>query len=135
MLKQINNNINMFNKALDGYWLRDKVINQNISNINTPNYKKLRVNFEDQLREAMTSRETKLNTTHNKHLPTTKSLDQVEPNIGIDKSYSYRFDKNNVNIDTESADLAKNAIMYNAVINQVTNEFDKIKNVINEGSK
>lgn len=135
MLKQINNNINMFNKALDGYWLRDKVINQNISNINTPNYKKLRVNFEDQLREAMTSGETKLNTTHNKHLPTTKSLDQVEPNIGIDKSYSYRFDKNNVNIDTESADLAKNAIMYNAVINQVTNEFDKIKNVINEGSK
>lgn len=135
MLKQINNNINMFNKALDGYWLRDKVINQNISNINTPNYKKLRVNFEDQLREAMTSGETKLNTTHNKHLPTTKSLDQVEPNIGIDKSYSYRFDKNNVNIDTESADLAKNAIIYNAVINQVTNEFDKIKNVINEGSK
>ena len=35
----------------------------------------------------------------------------------------------------ESADLAKNAIMYNAIVNQTINEFDKIKNVINEGSK
>ena len=135
MLKQMNNNINILNKALNGYWLRDKAINQNISNVNTPNYKKLTVNFEDELREAINSRETKLSTTHNKHLPITKTLDEVEPDIDIDKSYSYRFDKNNVNIDTESADLAKNTIMYNAVINQVINEFDKMKNVINEGSK
>lgn len=135
MLKQINNNINILNKALDGLWLRDKVINQNISNTNTPNYKRLTVNFENQLREAMINRETKLNTTHNKHLPKIKNLNQVEPNISIDKSYSYRFDKNNVNIDMESADLAKNAIMYNAIVNQAISEFDKIKNVINEGSK
>jgi len=40
VLNQINNNINILNKALDGLWLRDKVINQNISNVNTPNYKR-----------------------------------------------------------------------------------------------
>ncbi len=59
----------------------------------------------------------------------------MEPRIDTDKSYSYRFDKNNVNIDMESADLAKNAIMYNAIVNQAINEFDKIKNLISEGSK
>lgn len=42
---------------------------------------------------------------------------------------------NNVNIDTESANLAKNTIMYNALVSQTIDEFDKIKNVINEGSK
>ncbi len=92
------------NKALDGLWLRDKVINQNISNVNTPNYKRLTVNFENQLREAMINRKTQLSTTHNNHMPMAKSLDQVEPRIDTDKSYSYRFDKNNVNIDMESAD-------------------------------
>ena len=34
------NKINILNKALDGYWLRNKTINQNISNANTPNYKR-----------------------------------------------------------------------------------------------
>ena len=135
MLNQINNNINILNKALDGLWLRDKVINQNISNANTPKYKRKMVSFEKQLREAMINRKSKLSITHNKHLPTIKNLDQVEPRIDIDKSYSYRFDGNNVNIDMESADLAKNAIMYNAIVNQTVNEFDKIKNLINEGSK
>lgn len=133
MIKGINDNVNIMNKALDGYWLRDKAINQNISNVNTPNYKRLTVNFEDELKEAINNQEAKLVTTHRKHLPT--SNNKIEPGISVDKSYSYRFDKNNVNIDTESADLAKNTIMYNAVVNQITNEFEKVKNLISEGSK
>ena len=135
MFKQFDNNINILNKALDGLWLRDKVINQNISNVNTPNYKRVTVDFEDKLRDAIHDQESKLNRTHDKHLQMTKKIDEIKPEIGIDKNYSYRFDKNNVNIDRESADLAKNFIMYNAVTNQAINEFDKIKNVINEGSK
>jgi flagellar basal-body rod protein FlgB len=135
MLNQVNNNIQMFNKALDGIWLKDKAINQNISNANTPNYKRLTVDFEDKLRDAMDNHETKLNRTHDKHLPISRNLKDMEPEIGIDKSYSYRFDKNNVDIDTESAELAKNTIMYNAVVSQTADEFEKIKNVISEGSK
>lgn len=135
MSNQFINNVNLLNKALDGLWLRDKAINHNISNVNTPNYKRLTVNFEDKLRKAMGSKEKKLNTTHPNHLSTKISFNEARPEIGVDRNYSYRFDKNNVNIDRESADLAKNTIMYNAVVNQIIDEFDKIKNVINEGSK
>lgn len=135
MFQRLNANIDLYNKVLDGLWLRDKTINHNISNVNTPNYKKLTVNFEDQLKLALEKNESNLTRTHIKHLPVAKSIEEIEPNISVDRSHAYRFDKNNVNIDTEMADLAKNTIMYNAVINQVTNEFDKIKNVINEGSK
>lgn len=135
MFQRLNANIDLYNKVLDGLWLRDKTINHNISNVNTPNYKKLTVNFEDQLKSALEKNKSNLTRTHIKHLPVTKSIGEIEPNISVDRSHAYRFDKNNVNIDTEMADLAKNTIMYNAVINQVTNEFDKIKNVINEGSK
>ena len=135
MLNRINNNIDILSKALDGLWLRDKTINQNISNVNTPNYKRLTVSFESQLREAIGHGKNKLSISHSKHIPMTKKLEQVNPSINVDKKHSYRFDGNNVNIDMESANLAKNAIMYNAVINQTINEFDRIKNVINEGSK
>ena len=135
MFQRLNTNINLFNKVLDGLWLRDKAINHNISNVNTPNYKRLTVNFEDQLKAALEDNKTKLNRTHSKHLPVTKGIEEVEPRISTDKNRSYRFDGNNVNIDTESANLAKNQIMYSAVIDQMIYEFDKIKNVINEGSK
>lgn len=135
MLKQINNNINILNKALDGAWLKDKAINHNISNVNTPNYKRLNVNFQDRLKEAINKKENKLVKTHSKHLPMSNKLHELDPKIEIDKNYSYRFDNNNVNIDTESAELAKNTIMYNALIDQTVKEFDRIKNVIIEGGK
>ncbi|MBZ2173882.1 flagellar basal body rod protein FlgB [Schnuerera sp. xch1] len=135
MLNNFNGSIDILNKALNGLWLRDKAINQNISNANTPNYKRLTVSFEDSLREAITNSESKLVVTHEDHFPVSNSQSEVVPSLHVDKGYSYRFDKNNVNIDVESANLAKNSIMYNAVVNQLIGEFDKIKNVINEGSR
>ena len=72
---------------------------------------------------------------HHFNVPVSKEIEDLKPSIEIDRSYSYRFDNNNVNIDTEAAELAKNTIMYNALIDQTIREFDKIKNVIIEGSK
>lgn len=133
MLKGDYSNIDFYTKALNGTWERNKAITQNISNENTPNYKRKIVTFEDQLKQSIKSSKIDLNTTHDKHIEVGKS--NFIPNILVDKSVSYRMDGNNVNIDTESADLAKNKIMYDALINQIVGEFDKIKNVITEGSK
>ena len=133
MLNGDYSNIDFYTKALNGTWERNKAITQNISNENTPNYKRKIVTFEDQLKQSIKSNKIDLNTTHDKHIGVAKS--NFSPNTLIDKSVSYRMDGNNVNIDTESADLAKNKIMYDALINQIVGEFDKIKNVITEGSK
>lgn len=133
MLKGDYSNIDFYTKALNGTWERNKAISQNISNENTPNYKRKIITFEDQLKQSMNKNKIDLNTTHDKHIGVAKK--NFSPNMLIDKSVSYRMDGNNVNIDTESADLAKNKIMYDALINQIVGEFDKIKNVITEGSK
>ena len=105
------------------------------NNANTPNYKRLTVSFEDKLKKAMEKEENKLVRTHPKHFPISQNINDIKPEIIVDRNFSYRFDGNNVNIDTESANLAKNTIMYNALVSQTIDEFDKIKNVINEGSK
>jgi len=135
MYANFKNNIDLFNKVLDGIWLRNKVINHNIANADTPKYKKLTVSFEDKLREALSKSDSKLVKTHEKHLPFPVNTKDIQPRIEENDKFSYRFDGNNVNIDTEMADLAKNTIMYNAVIDQLISEFDKIKNVIHEGGK
>jgi len=132
-MKEVFNNIDFYKKALDGISLRNTIISHNIANANTPNYKRKLVVFEDQLKEAIEKRQVPMKTTHEKHISNRKI--GFQPKILEDKSLSYRIDGNNVNIDTETAELAKNQIMYNALINQVIGEFDKIKNVITEGSK
>lgn len=133
MLNGSYSNIDFYAKALNGTWERNKAITQNISNENTPNFKRQMVTFEDQLKQSTNKNKIALDKTHDKHIGVVKN--EFNPKVLVDKSVSYRMDGNNVNIDTESADLATNKIMYDALINQIVGEFDKIKNVITEGSK
>lgn len=132
-MREVFNNIEFYKKALDGLNLRNTAIAQNLANANTPNYKRKIVVFEDQLKAAAEKRRLSMKTTHEKHIDKRKV--NFQPKVLEDKSLSNRIDGNNVNIDTEAAELAKNQIMYNAMINQVIGEFEKIKNVITEGSK
>lgn len=132
-MREVFNNVNFYKKALDGLSLRNTAITQNLANVNTPNYKRKIVVFEDQLKAAIEKKRVYMRTTHEKHMD--KGKTNFQPKVLEDKSVSYRIDGNNVNIDTEEAELAKNQIMYNAMINQVIGEFEKIKNVITEGSK
>jgi len=132
MLKGIYNNVDFYKKALDGTWERNKAITHNIANENTPKYKRKIVTFEDQLKSSIANNRISLKKTNEKHIG---NGSHFNPKVLEDKTISYRIDGNNVNIDTETADLAKNTIMYDALIRQVIGEFDKIKNVITEGSK
>lgn len=132
-MDKIMKNVNFLNYALNGLWLRNQVINHNIANANTPNYKKLTVNFEDSLKKALEKQSSSLYLTHEKHILNSIAVGRIQPNITAEDKYSYRIDGNNVDIDVESANLAKNAIMYNGVINEIIGEFNKLKSVINEG--
>lgn len=133
MLKSLYNNLDFYKKALDGTWERNKAISNNIANVNTPNYKRKTVSFEEQLKNSMTKNKVSLMTTNEKHIK--NSDNKFFPTVSENKSMSNRIDGNNVNIDTENAELAKNTIMYNALITQVSGEFKKIKNIIAEGSR
>lgn len=135
MFKNITENTKFLEKALDGSWMRHLAINQNISNADTPKYKKVSVEFEDQLKNAINKNKNNLHTTNEKHIPHIRYNEDYSPEIIKHNNYSYRFDENNVNIDVEQANLAKNTIMYNALAQSITDEYEKIKNVIREGSK
>ena len=135
MYGKIYQSADVLKKALDGIWLRNKAISNNITNVNTPGYKRITVEFEDSLRQAIEKNSGKLKTTDKNHIQGMNFDNYYTPRIIQDKNFSYRFDGNNVDIDTEIGDLAKNYIMYEALIKQISDEYEKIKNVISEGSK
>lgn len=119
--------INVLDKAADAAWLRNDAIANNIANATTPNYKRMDVNFEAELRQAlgykrfesMDSKVYSLNTS------------DIVPEVYEDAfDWSYRLDGNNVDIDTENVYLAENQIKYNAILDSIKQEFTNLQSVM-----
>jgi flagellar basal-body rod protein FlgB len=122
-------------RALDAAWLRNEIISHNIANADTPGYKKYQVRFEDELKAAMANRITGKKT-RDKHMDIgTASINEVAPRIERSDYTKMRVDENNVDMDIEMANLAKNTIIYNTLIQKISGDFRRIKNVINEGRR
>jgi len=112
-------NINYLKKSLDTSWIRNNVYSNNIANVDTPGYKRKRVEFENMLQKVL-NKEGKM------------SINSIDPIIVEDNTTSsFRIDGNNVDPEVEMVELAKNQIKYNSLINQVSYEFKMLKTVIN----
>ena len=121
------NYINVLDKAADASWLRNDVIANNIANADTPNYKRKDVAFEGELSRALSKMRYKSMDEKVDHL----ALASMRPTTYTDYGdYSYRVDGNNVDIDTENVELARNQIKYNALMTGVNQEFSNLKSVM-----
>ena len=119
------NYINVLEKTCDASWTRNSLISNNIANVDTPNYKRKDLKFEEYLSSAVTLG---------------SSLDEDIANVDLDTltgtaytdygNVDYRLDGNNVDIDTESAELAKNQIKYYTMLDSVSQEFSRLKMVM-----
>jgi flagellar basal-body rod protein FlgB len=88
-------------RALQGSSLRHEALAANMANVNTPGYRRQDVDFHSALRAAM---------------PGGSAAIQAAP-IGAttDASAPLRADGNSVDVDVESANLAQNALEYQAL--------------------
>jgi flagellar basal-body rod protein FlgB len=123
--------LKVLEQSLSASSLRHKVISNNIANVNTPGFKKSDVVFESKLQEALGNNKLAMSQTNEKHLDGRQSS-SLAPSI-ISDSYSIRMDGNNVDIDAEMANLAKNNIYYDAVAQQISTYFSNLKSVIKGG--
>lgn len=120
--------INVLEKAADASWLRQSAIANNIANVDTPGYKRQDVNFENVLESELrkskyTTLDSKIKNIHLNHLNAKTYTDSAQ--------YSYRIDDNNVDIDTEQVELASEQIRYSALTDSMTQEFNRLKSVMN----
>lgn len=119
------NYINVLDKAADASYTRNEVIANNIANVDTPGYKRKDVQFEAYLKSAIIG-----DGSLDKRVERLK-LNSLDAQIYTDNAgFSYRLDGNNVDIDTEQANLAQNQIKYYALLDSMTQEFNRIKLVL-----
>lgn len=115
----------LLERAMDASLVRRSAIADNISNVDTPYFKRGEVTFESQLKRALDSEArdpmpAKL--TNERHIPFRDPIDVrgVRARIQIEHETNYRNDKNNVDIEKEIIDATKNMLMYNAMAQRVS---------------
>ncbi len=137
MLEQLVNTstIDIGSRALAAASLRHEVLSHNIANVNTPNFRRSHVRFEDLLKKELGLDDNllmKVVRTHDRHLPIPFG-GKARAVIEQDATTNMRVDGNNVDIDIEMAEVAKNQLYYSALANAVGGHISKLKSVITSG--
>ncbi len=119
--------VNVLNKAADASWLREETIANNIANVNTPGYKRKDVDFQSVLRNELGNMKYQTLDSKVEHA----DLSRLDASVYVDSAnYSYRIDKNNVDVDVENVELASEKLRYDALTDSMTQEFARLKSVM-----
>jgi len=128
-------NIPLLGKALDAYALRQKVIASNIANIATVGYRSQSVSFEDQLTGALEGTQISGTQTNERHIPTggpsteEATAEVTDTNKGS-AAAANTSGVNDVDIDNEMAELARDQIRFRFAARMVTDIFKNIQKSI-----
>ena len=117
--------------GLDVSALRQRTVSSNIANINTPDYKVNKVEFEENLQSAMDKTDVNLEKTHPDHFGIGR-LSDVEPVVEKRRSTSLNDNGNNVDVDVEMTELAANDVYYNVLVAQLNARLASLNYVINK---
>lgn len=121
--------INVLDKASDASWLRETAITNNIANVDTPGYKRQDVDFQSVLKKELGR--TKYASLDQRMNQLNSGLNNLNVSTYTDAAnYSYRLDKNNVDIDTENVELASEQLRYQALTTSINSQFARMKAVI-----
>jgi flagellar basal-body rod protein FlgB len=118
-------------KSLDAKMARQKVISNNIANVETPGYHRKEVKFEESLSEALDRSNLQGARTNGKHFALGRpkvgdvQFEIIEP---IDHTMSSGV--NNVDIDFEMAQLAENQINFSFSMKLLKSSYDGLNAAI-----
>lgn len=118
--------------SLDYASAKNRTISNNISNIDTPNYKAKNVVFKNVLNDAI-SDSFEAKRTNEKHIRFNSDYHSSYM-ITEKNNKMYNHNGNNVDVDKEMADLAKNQIYYQALVDRINGKFGSLQRVIRGGN-
>lgn len=112
------------------------VINSNITNAETPGYRALGYDFEEQLQTLLDGNKSpKVISNDPRHLKHAfVSADgQIRPDVYVRPSESVGHDGNTVDLDKEMAELAQNQILYRTAVETLNRKIGTLRYAINGG--
>lgn len=118
--------------------VRNQVITSNIANAETPGYRALGYDFEEQLQTiAALNDPIAIKTSHPKHLRNTftQADGTAYPDVYVVPTETVPNDGNTVDLDKEMAKLAQNQILYRATVDFINRKLGMIRYAITGGGR
>ena len=122
---------NLIKQGIKATTLRGETIANNIANVNTKNYKKFTVVFEDNLK-ANSSDKISLNKNNDRHISSNSSTGEIS--VQKDTGTSMRTDGNNVDLEVEKSNQAANTLKYEALVQLASTKLGNTSYVITTNS-
>ncbi len=122
--------LNGLESGLNASWQRNAVILNNVANVDTPGFKASEVEFESLYKNALE------NGSDGFQLKRTRATHMVlgDSDGSLQTVFSHntveRMDENNVNIDKEMTDYAKNVIFYNTLQRKINGQLGQLRTAI-----
>lgn len=129
--------INGLGTSLNHRLLRQDVISANVANAETPGYKAQRVDFENELANALDISENgRMDVSHPDHMPMVRGRVETsgaeiydEPDVVVNN------DGNTVDMEKEMAKLSENTILYKAAVELINKKMGALKYVSMDGGR
>lgn len=136
MKSLFSSHIHLQAKVLDMRLERQNVVAGNLANVKTPGYKARRLEFEEDLQAALgLDARGKVTRTDPKHLPARFDPNKFTPDFLKDLNPRVVQGEDAVDLDKEMTLMAKNTLLYNAIVTTLQKNFEGLKTVISEGGK
>jgi flagellar basal-body rod protein FlgB len=114
---------------------RQNIISSNIANRDTPGYKTKDVEFADELSKANNKNKLPLHVTNPNHILPQNGNVLSRQNIYEVENLQVQNDGNNVSLDREMAEMAKNNMMFQALQAAIKKDSLLFKSVIDSSGK
>jgi len=128
--------IDLLHRAMDVSTVRRSVIANNLTNADTPNFKRSVVNFESELKKVLESENKRpaleLTMTHPSHFPNYKDRDYRDVQIRRVLDYTSTYNNNGNNVDPEQEIMlaTENQMSYTLYAQAAAFEFSQINSVL-----
>ncbi len=118
----LDNTAVMLSRLMEAASERQRVISNNIANVNTPGYKRRSVTFESQLKKMLESKSA-------------GEIGKLRPEVVIDEDSPSRIDGNNVNMAKETNELLQNTMYHRLLSRAVMMKINILKTAIRGGGR
>ena len=117
--------------------LKQNVINANIANAETPDYRAKKMDFEAALASAIDREDLgKMHVEHNDHfLMGQGAIGRVRADVYDNPEINYTNDGNTVDLEKEMAALNENSIMYDAATRLINKKLAALKYAASDGGR
>ena len=114
----------MMEKSMDYLWKKQEVTANNIANVDTPGYRRKRVNFEETFRRKL---EAAALTGKNEDV---RQAIQSSKSYVVEDAHTTRADGNGVNADVEYTELTRTALQYQYLTQSLSGDIVRYRSAI-----